>query len=338
MSYEITVTPSGHRFEVKNNETILDAALEHGLAFPYGCRSGKCGSCASQLLTGKVTYLKGFTPKEEDIKNNKILLCQAIPKSPLEIKVAEVESAEGLEVRTLPARVEALNKLNHDVMAMKLKLPDGERLQFLAGQYINILLKDGKKRAYSIANAPHDDQFIELHLREVPGGFFSNLVFHEMKEKTMLRLEGPLGSFFLREKSTRPIVLMAGGTGFAPVKAVVEHAIASKISRPIHIFWGVRSKQDLYHHNLASQWAESYKNIEYTPALSEPFPEDEWSGETGFVHDVVIKKFSDMSSYDVYLCGPPPMIDAGKKAFLARGLSEDRLFFDSFEFSHTSSS
>jgi CDP-4-dehydro-6-deoxyglucose reductase len=338
MSYKITVTPSDHHFEVENNETILDAALEHGLAFPYGCRSGKCGSCASRLLTGEVTYLKGFTPKEEDIKNNKILLCQAIPKSPLKIEVAEVESTEGLEVRTLPARVEVLNKLNHDVMAMKLKLPDGERLQFLAGQYINILLKDGEKRAYSIANAPHDDQFIELHLREVPGGFFSNLVFHEMKEKAMLRLEGPLGSFFLREKSMRPIVLMAGGTGFAPVKAIVEHAIASKISRPIHIFWGVRSKQDLYHHNLASQWAENYKNIEYTPALSEPSPEDEWGGETGFVHDVVIKKFPDMSFYDVYLCGPPPMIDAGKKAFLARGLSEDRLFFDSFEFSHALSS
>jgi CDP-4-dehydro-6-deoxyglucose reductase len=337
MSYKITVTPSGHSFEVENNETVLDAALEHGLAFPYGCRSGKCGSCVSRLLTGEVTYQKGFTPKEEDIKNNKVLLCQAIPKSPLEIEVAEVESTEGLEVRTLPARVEMLDKLNHDVMAMKLKLPDSERLQFLAGQYINILLKDGEKRAYSIANAPHDDQFIELHLREVPGGFFSNLVFHEMKEKAMLRLEGPLGSFFLREKSTRPIILMAGGTGFAPVKAIVEHAIASKISRPIHIFWGVRSKQDLYHHGLANQWAENHNNIEYIPALSEPLPEDKWGGETGFVHDVVIKKFPNMSPYDVYLCGPPPMIDAGKKAFLARGLSEDRLFFDSFEFSHASS-
>ena len=337
MSFKIIVKPSGHVFEADEVDTILDAALEHGLAFPYGCRSGKCGSCVGKLLKGEIKYPKGFSPKKEEIENNKTFLCQAIPQSDLEIEVHEIESAEGIEVRALPARVEALDKLNHDVIAMKLKLPDSERMQFLAGQYINILLEDEQKRAYSIANAPHDDQFIELHLREVPDGYFSNLVFHEMKEKAMLRVEGPLGGFFLREKSTRPIILMAGGTGFAPVKAIVEHAIASDIKRPIHIFWGVRAKQDLYHHALAKQWADEVENIEYIPALSDPLPEDNWKGEVGFIHEVVTNKFSDLSDYDVYLCGPPPMIEAGKKAFIANGLPDDRLFFDSFEFSHESS-
>jgi CDP-4-dehydro-6-deoxyglucose reductase len=337
MSFKILVKPSGHTFEAAEGNTILDAALEHGLAFPYGCRSGKCGSCIAKLLKGKIEYKKGFSANKEETENNKTYMCQAIPQSPLEIEVHEIESAEGLEVRTLPARVETLEKLNHDVMAMRLKLPDSDRLQFLAGQYINILLEDGQKRAYSIANAPHDDQFIELHLREVPGGFFSDLVFHKMQEKAMLRIEGPLGSFFLREKSTRPIILMAGGTGFAPVKAIVEHTISSEISRPIYIFWGVRSKQDLYLHALAERWANEYKSIEYIPALSEPLAEDDWQGETGFVHDIVAKKFPDLSAHDVYLCGPPPMIEAAKKSFTALGLPEERLFFDSFEFSHTSS-
>jgi CDP-4-dehydro-6-deoxyglucose reductase len=337
MPYKILVKPSGHTFEVKEGDTILDAALEHGLAFPYGCRSGECGSCTGKLLKGEIKYQEGFTPEEEKVEGNKTLLCQAIPQSPLEIEVHEIESAEGIEVKTLPARVESLDNLNHDVMVMKLKLPDSERMQFLAGQYINILLEDDQKRAYSIANAPHDDQFIELHLREVPDGYFSNLVFHEMKEKAMLRIEGPLGSFFLREKSTRPIILMAGGTGFAPVKAIVEHIIASDIKRPVHIFWGVRAKQDLYHHELAEQWANEYENIDYVPALSDPLPEDNWKGEIGFVHDAVTEEFSDMSAYDVYLCGPPPMIEAGKKSFIAHGLPDDRLFFDSFEFSHESS-
>lgn len=336
MSFKITVQPSGHTFEADEVDTILDAALAHGLAFPYGCRSGKCGSCVGKLLEGKIEYSKGFSPKKEDTENNKTFLCQAIPRSDLEIEMHEIESTEGIEVRILPVRVEVLDNLNHDVMAMKLKLPDSERLQFLAGQYIHILLEDGQKRAYSMANAPHDDQLIELHLREVPGGYFSNIVFHEMKEKAMLRIEGPLGSFFLREKSMRPIILMAGGTGFAPVKAIVEHAIASGIKRPIYLFWGVRAKRDLYHHALATQWANEYENIEYIPTLSDPLPEDEWEGETGFVHDVVTERFSDLSGYDVYLCGPPPMIEAGKTSFIAQGLPEDRLFFDSFEFSHES--
>ena len=333
MPYKIITKPSGHTFEAGDGETVLDAALQHGLAFPYGCRSGICGNCAGKLLKGKIKYKQGFVSSENESTNNKTIFCQAIPQSPLEIEVHEIESSEGMEIKTLPARVETLEKLNHDVMLMRLRLPDSERLQFLAGQYINILLEDGQRRAYSIANAPHDDEFIELHLREVPGGFFSNIVFHEMQEKAMLRIEGPFGSFFLREKSIRPIILMAGGTGFAPVKGIVEHALASETSRPVYIFWGARSKQDLYHHALARGWAAEHKNIEYFPVLSEPLPEDNWKGETGFVHNVVTKKFPDLSACDAYLCGPPPMIEAGKKAFLAHGLPEDQLFYDSFEFS-----
>ncbi len=335
MSFKVVVQPSGREFSVDETQLILDAALHHGLNFPYGCRNGGCGSCMGKVVSGEIHYPGGKPPgiTEEEVAQGKALFCQAVARSDLTLEVAETDAAEGIVVKKLPARVVTLQKLNHDVMLMELKLPASQRLQFLAGQYIEILLKDGQRRAFSLANPPHDDEVLQLHIRKVPGGFFTTHVFEEMQEKALLRIEGPLGSFYLREDSDRPIILIAGGTGFAPVKAMVEHAIETGIERPIQLYWGVRAKQDLYMDELAQRWAREHDHISYIPVLSEPEEGDHWEGRTGWVHEAVAEDHDDLAGYDVYLCGPPPMIQAARVPFLIKNLPEEQMFSDSFEFS-----
>ena len=334
MSFRVTVPSSGHEFEVESGETVLEAALRQGIGLPYGCRNGACGKCAGELVSGKVRYATELSSLALDQqKQGKTLFCQALPQSDLEIGVREIATSRDIEIKTLPCRVESMELLTHDIMKLELKLPETERLQFLAGQYIEFLLKDGKRRAFSIANAPHDDALIELHIRHVPDGQFGDYVFDGMKPKELLRLEGPLGSYYLREESTRPIILIGGGTGFAPLKGMLEHAFHVNLDRPIHLFCGVRARRDLYMDDMVNAWLKQHDNLSYTPVLSEPEAADDWHGKTGFVHEAVIEQYPDLSGYDVYMSGPPPMIKAGMDAFYAHGLPESQIFSDSFEYS-----
>lgn len=334
MSYKVTIQPSNHEFSVESGESVLDAALRQGFAFPYGCRNGACGSCLGTLVTGEVEYPGQRPPalKEGDMAAGKALFCQARPTSDLTIEVREIGAAKDIVIKTLPCRVAKKELLAHDVMRLRLKLPMTERLQFLAGQYVDILLKDGRRRGFSLANAPHDDEYLELHVRRVEGGFFTGHVFDEMKEKALLRIEGPLGTFFLREDSDRPVILVGGGTGFAPLKGIVEHALHHGIERPMHLFWGVRSLRDLYLGELPEQWARDHANFHYTPVLSEPLAEDGWQAETGMVPEAVVRAYPDLSGFDLYMSGPPAMVEAAKALFEAHGLAADQLYYDSFEF------
>ncbi len=338
MPYQITIQSNGQTFTVEDDEPVLDAAIRHGVPLPYGCRNGTCGTCAGKVVEGEYRYPRlPKAVKQGAVAEDEVLFCSARPVTDLVIDVDLVEEQAAIPVKILPARVEGMEKLSHDVMLVKLKLPESQRLQYLAGQYIEILLRDGRRRAFSIANAPHDDDYLTLHIREVPGGYFTHYVFHKMKERDLLRIEGPHGGFYLREDSDRPIIMMAGGTGFGPCKAMIEHAIEIGLQRPIHLYWGVRARDDLYMDDLARQWVKNHANIEYTPVLSEPAPRDDWSGDTGWVHEVVAEQNPDLSGHDVYLCGPPPMIEAGKKAFIEQGLPSERLYFDSFDFSEDGS-
>jgi len=334
MSYKVHVEPSGHEFEAEGEESVLDAALRHGYAFPYGCRNGVCGSCKGRLLSGNVHYAEDMLPglEGEPAGSDAALFCQALPRSDLRIQVHEVESVAEIAVRTLPCRVVRIDHLADDVIRLFLKLPEGQRMQFLAGQYIDFLLGDGRRRAFSIANAPHDDQFIELHIRHVDGGAFTAYVFEQMKEKTILRFEGPLGTFFLREDSDRPIIFMGGGTGFAPLKGMIEHAFQIGVERPMHLYWGVRAKPDLYLPELPGRWVREHANFRFTPVLSEPRPEDNWTGRTGFVHQAVLQDYPDLSDFEAYISGPPVMVEAGRREFLAHGMAEDAMYSDAFEF------
>jgi len=330
MSFRVHIEPSGHEFTVEADESILDAALRQSINLPYGCRNGFCGNCQSTLLSGEVNYPDGPPPALDENQPGALLTCQAIPTSDLRIEVAEITQAQDIELREMPCRVERIEHLSEDVIRLYLKLPEGERLQFLAGQYLNFILKNGERRAFSIANPPHDNTLIELHIRHVAGGAFTDYLFSGMREKTIMRIEAPLGSYFLREDSDRPIIMVGGGTGFAPLKGMIEHAFETGIERPIELYWGVRSQGDLYLPDLPGQWAREHANFSYTPVLSEP--DSAWRGRRGWVHEAVVQDHPDLSPYDLYMSGPPPMIDAGKRAFLERGLSEERLFSDSFEY------
>lgn len=335
MSFLVKLEPSGREFPVEPGESILAAALRQGVMLPYGCRVGSCGSCMATLRAGRITYA-GPTPvglEPDDIAADRILVCQAIPQTDLVLEARELERAGEIPVKNLPARVHDIEHLTHDIMRLRLQLPASERMQFLAGQYIEILLKDGRRRGFSIANAPHDDAFMELHIRLVPGGEFTHYVFEELKPKTMLRIEGPLGSYYLREDSPRPVILMGGGTGFAPLKGILEHAFHIGVQRPIHLFWGVRGRRDLYMQTLIQGWLAAHPNLRYTPVLSEPAADDDWHGDTGTVVEAVERAYvNQLSDFDIYMSGPPPMCDAARERFLNLGVPIEQMFSDAFEF------
>lgn len=336
MSFRVRIQPSGHEYTVANQETILEGALRHGYTLPYSCRNGSCGTCKGRLLAGDIDYGK-YEDKAlsaDERAAGLALFCQAVPRSDVVIEARELAAVAGIAIKTLPARVIKMERVADDVMVLSLKLPANQRLQFLAGQYLDILLKDGKRRSFSLANPPHADEFLQLHIRRVPNGLFTTHVFTQMKQKDLLRLRGPMGTFFLREDSDRPVILIGGGTGFAPIKGMLEHAFARDISRPLHFYWGVRARRDLYMHALPQAWARTHANFRYTPVLSEPGAEDAWDGRTGWVHAAVLADYPDLSGHEVYASGPPPMIAAIKQAFFARGLTPERLFYDSFEFAH----
>ncbi len=334
MSYQITVQPSGATFTSEAGETLLEAALRQGLIVPYGCKDGACGACKGTLLQGTVD-LGRYQPgalSETEIAAGKALLCTARATSDLVIEHRQITRADAIQIKTLPARVEKLEKLAPDVIELHLRLPASEKFQFHAGQYIDFLLKDGKRRSYSLANAPEKEGVLELHIRHVPGGLFTEQVFGTLKPRDILRFEGPHGGFFLREDSTKPAILLASGTGFAPIKAIVEHALAQGSRRPLHIYWGCRKQPDLYMRALPEAWAANYPHIQYTPVLSEP--EAGWTGRTGFVHQAVMADYPSLAGHQVYACGAPVMIDAARKDFIAQcALPEEEFFSDAFTFS-----
>jgi len=331
MPYRITIRPSNHSFTANQDETILESALREGFVIAYGCRNGACGTCKGLLLEGTVdygTYQEHALPEQEK-KSGHALFCQARPLSDLVIECREISAVRDIPIKTLPCRVQKMERVAPDVMVLHLKLPASERLQFLAGQYIDILLKDGKRRSFSMANAPHNDAFLELHLRNY-GGPFSQYVFNRMKEKDILRFEGPLGTFFLREDSDKPIILLASGTGFAPIKAIVEHVLYKGITRSMVLYWGGRGRSDLYMTALPERWAREH-GIRYVPVLSDARPEDHWTGRTGFVHRAVMADHPDLSGYQVYACGAPAMVEAAHADFTAQcRLPDDEFYSDSF--------
>lgn len=332
MGHRVTLYPAGRGFEARADERLLEAALRQAVALPYGCRSGGCGVCRARVLAGEVTYPEGPPLGLTDAERaaGYALLCLAHAASDLVLEAHELAGVAELVVKTLPARVARMAKLSPDVMGLWLKLPAVERLQFLAGQYLDILLPDGRRRSFSIANAPHEDALIELHVRHVPGGSFTTRVFEEIHEKSLLRIQGPLGTFFLREDSPRPAILIGGGTGFAPLKSMLSHAFHLGITRPLRLYWGARTARDLYLRDVPERWARERPNFTFVPVLSEP--EADWRGRHGFVHRAVLEDHPDLSGFDVYMAGPPAMIEAARYDFAQAGLPSEQLFYDAFEY------
>ncbi len=344
MTFTITVQPSGRSFTAESGESILTAAIRAGVGLPYGCKDGACGSCKCKKLEGAVVHgahqSKALSADEEAA--GFVLTCCGVPHSNVVLESRQVTEAGAFAVRKMPVRVARLEPLSHDVMGVTLQLPANDVMQYHAGQYIEFILKDGARRSYSMANAPHtlvrpvpggttSAPMVDLHIRHMPGGVFTDQVFGTMKERDILRVEGPYGSFFLREDSDKPIILLASGTGFAPIKAVIEHLQFRSITRPTTLYWGGRRPQDLYQDAWVRSQLAVMPNLTYVPVVSDALPEDGWSGRTGFVHRAVLQDFADLSGHQVYACGAPIVVDSARKDFTAvAGLREHEFFADSF--------
>ncbi|MES2090386.1 MAG: CDP-6-deoxy-delta-3,4-glucoseen reductase [Pseudomonadota bacterium] len=338
MSISVTIQPSGYQFTMQRGETVLSAAIHARIGLPYGCKDGACGSCKCKLLEGRVIHgihqSKALSEAEEAA--GWMLTCCATPQTDLVIESRQVVSAGDYAIQKMPTRVISKTLVAPDVMVLRLQLPANTSFGFRAGQYVEILLKDGVRRSYSMASAlstvtSAEVPAIELHLRHMPGGKFTDHVFGDMKEKEILRIEGPFGTFFLREDSDKPIILLASGTGFAPIKAILEHMQFKGITRPTVLYWGCRSQADLYLHDWAEQAAAKLPWLRYVPVLSEPKPGDHWQGRTGFVHHAVLADWPDLSHHEVYACGAPVMVQVAQRDFIAQAhLPPESFFADAF--------
>ena len=372
MTFKVHIESNERNFTVLAGESIIDAAVRQGVMLPYGCRNGMCGACKGRVVVGQVDYgtHSVYALSEQEKVAGLALFCQAKPLTDIVIEPRSVDiTGQETVVKRLPCRVEKKERLAPDVMRLYLKLPNTERLQYVAGQYINIILRDGRRRSFSIASAPHRDVAvlahpsahrtwascpaqvppeagclarpaaatqagsIELHIAKMVDGEFTGHVFNGMKEKDILRIEGPLGDFTLRKDSTRPIIFLAAGTGFAPIKAIIEAALAQGIQRPMYLYWGATTRAALYLDSMVREWVSKVENLVYVPVLSRPAPEDHWGGKQGYVQDTVVADFPDLRSFEIYASGVPAMINAARQMCLTHGLPLEYFYFDAFEFS-----
>jgi CDP-4-dehydro-6-deoxyglucose reductase len=329
----VTVLPSGRAFSAAQGEAILAAAIRQGVGMPYGCKDGACGSCKCRKLEGTVVHgahqSKALSAEEEAA--GYILTCCGVPQTDVVLESRQVTDESAFPIRKMPSRVTTLEKKSHDVMVVKLQLPANDTMRYHAGQYIEFILRDGARRSYSMANAPHNGPHVELHIRHMPGGKFTDHVFTAMKEKEILRVEGPYGSFYLREDSDKPMILLASGTGFAPIKAVIEHMHHKGITRPATLYWGGRRPLDLYLDDWVREKMVEMPNLKYVPVISNALPEDNWTGRTGFVHKAVLEDFPDLSGHQVYACGAPIVVDSARAEYSALAkLPPEEFLADSF--------
>ena len=332
-SFAISVQPSGIQFEAQAGESLLAAGIRQGIGLPYGCKDGACGSCKCKLVSGQVAH-SNFQRKalsEEEEAQGFVLTCSARALSDITLESRQVTPAGALPVKKMPTRVSSLLRKTEDVVLMQLQLPANDSFVYRAGQYVEFILRDGARRSYSMANAPSHGPGVELHIRHMPGGRFTDLVFGSMKEKDILRIEGPMGSFFLREESSKPMVFVASGTGFAPLKALLEHMQHCGITRPVTLYWGGRRPADLYMDDWVHAQCVTMPHMRYVPVVSDALPEDGWQGRTGFVHLAVLQDFPDLSGHQVYACGAPIVVDSAKRDFCAQAsLPVEEFFADAF--------
>jgi CDP-4-dehydro-6-deoxyglucose reductase len=331
----VTLVPTGQTFAADPLETILAAALRAGLNLPHSCKGGHCASCRARLLSGEIAYPRGELPMgitPDEASDRYVLLCQACALTDVTVESREMRPAPEVEVKSLPCRIERLDRLADDVMAVSLRLPAVEALAFRPGQYLDFMLSGGRRRSFSIASAPADGPLLEVHVRRASRGGFTGQLFDSMRAGTLLRIEGPLGQFWFRNESPRPVLMVGGGTGYAPLRAMLRELVATGDRRPATLYWGGRTMRDLYEHDWLSRLAESRPLFDYRPVLSAPAEGEPWSGRVGLVHEAVLAEVHDLARFDVYASGPPAMVEAIRHTFLERGLPREQLHFDSFDY------
>jgi CDP-4-dehydro-6-deoxyglucose reductase len=338
--HSVRIEPHGRTLRVGAGQPVLEAALSAGLNLPHSCKSGHCGSCRARLLTGQIHYPNGpplgLTPAEA--QSGHVLLCQARATTDLTVQARLIASVADVEIKTLPCRIARLTPLAPDVMQLWLRLPAVERLRFHAGQYLDVLLEGGRRRSFSIASPPHDSEQLELHVRRVAGGGFSERLFGAadggapaLGTGSLLRIEGPVGQFSYRA-GAGPALMVAGGTGFAPIKSLLRHVLETGIRRDIHFYWGARHTRDVYQEQLVLEWLQHYPQLKFTAVLSEATALEAAHHRAGWVHEAVLRDYPDLAAFEVYAAGPPAMIEAMRAGFPQQGLPRERLYFDSFDY------
>ena len=330
----ISIANSSRSFEAAADQALLEAAADAALNLPNRCKGGNCGACKARLVRGEIHYPNGppLGLTAADLAERLILLCQARARTDLTLETLEMRAADAAGSKRLPCRIERAVPLSHDVMGLFLRLPIAEDFTFQAGQYIDVLLPGGRRRSFSIASPPHDARPLELHVRRVAGGEFTDRLFHEDMRSSLLSIEGPLGTFTYRPhlKPAPRMLLIGGGTGIAPLLSILRHLVENGIERDLRLHWGVRSERDLYAQATLEDLSRRAASFAYVPVLSEPHPK--WRGATGWVHDAALEGISDLEAIDVYAAGPPAMIAAIQREYDARGSAKTRLYFDSFDY------
>jgi CDP-4-dehydro-6-deoxyglucose reductase len=335
--HSVRIEPQGRTLRVATAEPVLQAALAAGLNLPHSCKSGHCGSCRARLIEGATHYPHGrplgITPDEA--AEGYVLLCQARAKSDLVLEARFIASVADVEIKTLPCRIARLTPLAADVMQLWLRLPAVERLNFQAGQYLDVLLEGGRRRSFSIASPPHDGELLELHVRRVSGGGFTERLFAtapgSLGSGALLKIEGPVGQFSYREGAA-PVIMIAGGTGFAPLKSMLRHILENGIKRDIHFYWGARHASDVYEEALVLEWVRRHPQLKFTAVLSEATVAEVAHHRVGFVHQAVLADYANLADFEVYAAGPPAMIEAIRASFPRQGLKPQWLYFDSFDY------
>lgn len=335
--YSVCIEPHGRSLSVAAGEPVLQAALAAGLNLPHSCKSGHCGSCRSRLISGQIHYPNGLPLgiSADEAQRGQILLCQARPRSDLTVEARLIAGVADVEIKTLPCRIARLRPLAADVLEVMLQLPAVEPLSFQPGQYLDVLLEGGRRRSFSIACPPHDAALLELHVRRVAGGGFTERLFSSgaggLTSGSLLRIEGPMGQFSYRDGAA-PVIMVGGGTGFAPLKSMLRHVLETGIRRDIHFYWGARHRSDLYEEARMLEWARAHPQLRFSAVLSDASAAEASHQRTGWVHEAVIADHPDLSAFEVYAAGPPAMIEAMRVSFPRHGLSPERLYFDSFDY------
>ncbi|MGB6102700.1 MAG: 2Fe-2S iron-sulfur cluster-binding protein [Pusillimonas sp.] len=342
-AYSLTIHPGPARAVARPDETLLEAGLRAELALPYDCRSGGCGVCVCTVLNGRVDlglYQEAALTAAMRARGQ-ALMCCAVALEDVEFEVEGVASLAPDQAQVQQhwqGRVQRMERLTPELMRLFIALPSGKVLRYRAGQYINIILDDGARRSFSFAKAPADpmqpfpspeDSIIELHVRLVEGGRFTTHVFERMQVGDEVNFEGPIGRFTLRD-SERPILMIAGATGFAPIKSILEDAFRRGVRRPIKLYWGVRTEGELYLQDQLRRWQAGHDNFTYVPVLSGLADDSPWSGRRGFVHQALLSDHPDLSGHELYVCGSVHMVEAAVPDFLAHGLAEEFCFSDAF--------
>ncbi|AFZ82651.1 2Fe-2S iron-sulfur cluster-binding protein [Candidatus Kinetoplastidibacterium crithidiae] len=331
MSFHISIKPGTEYLMVKNNQSILEAAKEKQIALPHSCSNGKCAKCKCKVLSGsfEISNYSNKALTDQEKSNNIILTCKTYPLSDMVIQYDHLID-KSPSFKTI-GRVISIERKTVDVIILKIKISFGERFLFKPGQYVDFLLKNGEKRSYSIANSPFIDQYLEFHIKHFFGGLFTDQLFGltniHLKEDDILRLEGPFGSFILQEKSKNPIIFLASGTGFAPIKSMMEYIIRENIfSQPIYLYWGARKLSDIYMNDLAKSWESLIVNFKYRPVLI-----NEISESMVNIPEYVMKDFKDLSSFQIYACGSNIMIESAKRDFITKcRLPVNKFYSDAF--------